>query len=618
MTIYEKNYEALKMRPYLLEKLDEIDKNSLSNNILNRLEMLETLEVDKALLLEVDKGTYRLNSTYYPAKEAEIWASQYEFKDMQEYISMYGFGNGIFARALVKKFRVEDRLFIYEPCPKLFLYVLENYDISDILRNSRITIGVEGINDYEFHTMLRDNIDWINVQYQVFCIHPYYDDIFQHSYKTYLLELKDCNVKALVNRNTTLYFGQMSVVNTIHNLRYLKDNNIDLDFYEDFSELHVPAIIVSAGPSLNKNIQYLKQAKGKAAIFVVDRALDYVLNQGIEPDFIVTLDSSKPIEYFSQQKDITVPLFCTVDASIPVMDAHKGKKIFFSLKGFPNYIYFKLKKEVSSLNSGGCVATGAFSICAGLGFKTIILMGQDLAFSKDKSTHADGIMGDGDHLKAVYKIVEGIDGNPIETRQDWYNYLVWFQDAVKELTDINVVDATEGGAKIIGTKILTLKEAIATYCINDVDCKSIIDNKKPTLNEKDLINVRKMIHEAVDNLEDIRKGGDRARKYCKKLIVEAKNKTIGSKSSQDLVAKISKVNGKDMKYPVYTFVDNDISEASIKNLSNIYKLTGDEYLDQIMTYEKAEKIYEAISESAEKIKPMLEKVLPLFDLDHSN
>ena len=47
---------------------------------------------------------------------------------------------------------------------------------------------------------------------------------------------------------------------------------------EDLSD--VPAIIVAAGPSLNKNVQELKQAKGKALILVVDAALRAVVNTG--------------------------------------------------------------------------------------------------------------------------------------------------------------------------------------------------------------------------------------------------------------------------------------------------------------------------------------------------
>lgn len=616
MTIFEKNYKALKNRTFLLDKINEcLEKENLSfeSNRLDNIDQIETKEAFNAMIVEKGGRGYRLNSSYYPTEEARIWASQFVSNDTFVYITLFGLGNGIFARELMNRLRKNDVLYIYEPCAEIFLYTLHHYDISDLLAQDNIFLAIEEINEYEFHTVMRDSIDWLNVHYQMLCCHPYYDELFPYSYKDFLTELKNNNNKAITNRNTYAFFGEMSVVNMIHNLKYLKNSFVDMDFIDDFAKTNVPAIIVSAGPSLNKNIDLLKEAKGKAVIFCVDRALDHVLNQGIEPDFVVTIDSSKPVEYFSKREDVTVPLFCTPDASIPVMQAHKGKKIMFAVKDFVSYLYFELNKKTSPLNTGGCVATGAFSICVGLGFKTIILIGQDLAFSPDKSTHAGGIQGDSERYKKVFTMVEGIDGNPVETRYDWFSYLRWFEDSIKMFPELNVIDATEGGAKIKGSRIMTLREAIAQHCVNRIDCKAIIEGKKPTFNREELKRIYELLNTAAENLEDIKNGADQAKKHCEMLIKEAKKGTVGSKSSQKLVEKISEINTGVMKYPVYHFVDNDICNSAIKNLSHIYKLTGDEKQDQINTYQKAYDLYDAMEKSAEKIKPWLAEILPDFE-----
>lgn len=610
MTIYQKNIEAMKSRSNLIDKLQELQSNGFNNAKSIEFHEIETLEENKALAITINGKYYRLNSSYYPAKEAAIWASQFELTDLYNYVPMFGLGNGCFARELIKRLRPENMMLIYEPCAELFIYVINHYDISDILSNSKVTIAVEGINEYDFHATLRDHIDWMTVHYQVLCNHPYFDNIFRESYKAFLSELKDNNNKALINRNTMAFFGEMSVKNSILNLKFLKDANIDLDFKEDFSGLDVPAIIVSAGPSLNKNIDQLKAAKGKAVIFCVDRALDFVLEHGIEPDFIVTLDSSKPVEFFSNKKDIDIPLFCAVDASHAVMETHKGRKIFYGLKGFTNYIYHYFEKEYSRLGTGGCVATAAFSICVGLGFTRIILIGQDLAFSPDHSTHASGIQNDDARIRKVFAVVEGIDGKPVNTRHDWYSYLTWFQDSILEFPQLHVIDATEGGAKIKGTTICTLKEAIESYCKKEVDCKSILEYKKPTFDAQEAKQFYDLIRTAIDNIEEIREGAVKAIECCQKLSREAEKGTIGSEYSQKLVKQISDINETVMKHPVYQFVDSDISVTSTRNLGDIYKLTGDEKQDQITTYKKAEAIYTAIESSAIKIKPMLEDILP--------
>jgi len=54
-------------------------------------------------------------------------------------------------------------------------------------------------------------------------------------------------------------------------------------------------------------------------------------------------------------------------------------------------------------------------------------------------------------------------------------YRVWFEKYIKDNNLKNAIDATQGGAKIHGTKIMTLKRAIETYCVKKVNLKEKID-----------------------------------------------------------------------------------------------------------------------------------------------
>lgn len=56
----------------------------------------------------------------------------------------------------------------------------------------------------------------------------------------------------------------------------------------------IPVIIVSAGPSLDKNVKELRKAQGKAFIIVVDAALRTVLQAGVQPDIVCTIDPESP------------------------------------------------------------------------------------------------------------------------------------------------------------------------------------------------------------------------------------------------------------------------------------------------------------------------------------
>ena len=60
----------------------------------------------------------------------------------------------------------------------------------------------------------------------------------------------------------------------------------------------VPVIIVAAGPSLNKNIDVLKKAEGKALIIVVDAALRAVYAHHVKANLGISLDARVPDRFF--------------------------------------------------------------------------------------------------------------------------------------------------------------------------------------------------------------------------------------------------------------------------------------------------------------------------------
>ena len=56
---------------------------------------------------------------------------------------------------------------------------------------------------------------------------------------------------------------------------------------------NLPAIIVGAGPSLDKNVTLLREVKDRAVIIAVDRTLGLLLPLGITPHLVPSIDYSK-------------------------------------------------------------------------------------------------------------------------------------------------------------------------------------------------------------------------------------------------------------------------------------------------------------------------------------
>ena len=612
MEFYDRNISAIRTtREYLHNKMQECDLSVLEDET-NIIKSVETKDGNLAIVLEKENSVYRLNSAYKPVAEAMKWVEQFQFHNLNIIVSMFGLGNGIFAREVMKNLGEQDMLFILEPSVDIFLHTLHHYDITDILSEGKVSISIEGINEQEFVTLLNQCVTWTNLESQIKCIHPQYDKVFNESYNGFMKNLKNVEIRAIVNKNTEAYWGVVMTKNEIRNLIYLKKCNILSDFINDIPK-NIPAIIVSAGPSLDKNIEELKKAKGRAVIIAADTALKFLLAHNIIPDFVVTLDATKSISHFSDERFKQIPLLCKTVSNPAVLDLHAGKKVFFYNEQFVDTIFKNLDKIQTYYSIGGCVSTAAFSICVGLGFDRIVLIGQDLCYNGE-ITHAGGtILNAHGSGEGATMMVEDIYGNMVKARYDWYTYLLWFQDAIAICPHIDVIDATEGGAKINGAKIMTLSDVIERYCVNEINIEKIVREKPSTFNKDELVLVREYFKQSLHDLNIIETNSKESINICNRLIMSAEKSTIGSNTSQGLVKKLSIYNKEIADKSIYQILNDYIANVTTKQLDNINQFTDDKKNNQIKTYTKSREVYKAIYNGIQEIKPLLEQSLLEFD-----
>ncbi|MHB8129440.1 MAG: motility associated factor glycosyltransferase family protein [Mobilitalea sp.] len=608
MNYFENNMEYIKQyRSNLYQKLQEIGL-SVANNKLDRIQ--STVAGDGDLFLTIQKGQkqYRMNSSYSPKHEAEKWIEQYVFNNMNTVITLFGLGTGTFVREIIKNKGKNDILFIYEPCLQLFDYVLNNYDLTDILQEAKLVLTIEGINEFEFHNLLQDAVNITNITSQLRCTHPYYDEIFPESCIKYWNELKDNLFHVRTNINTEIVFGERFITNSMFNIRFIRESNCLSDLKEEI-QTDFPAIIVAAGPSLKRNIEELKKAKGRAYIFVVDRILDYVLEEGLEPDYIITIDPIKPIEYFTKRTDLKIPLLCELVANWEVLDRHKGKKIIYSCGPFFAKMYEKLDKKPPLLNTGASVATTAFSACIQLGFKRIVLVGQDLAYDGE-ITHAGGVAEKIAWARDI--MVEGIDGNQIRSRHDWYEFLTWFKDMITVYPDIQVIDVKDKGAKIQGSIVMPLKTVLDTYCTKEIGNLELPEHKPSTFNETEMLKVKKYFEDSLDEIYSLKKKAKEAIEICNSQIKGYKINHEETATSIKSFKKLSKINKYIGDQSIYELLESYITGATAQQISELYQFTDNEKTDKIVTYEKSIKIFQAIIDASEFVKPLLEEALKII------
>lgn len=237
----------------------------------------------------------------------------------------------------------------------------------------------------------------------------------------------------------------------------------------------IPAFVVAAGPSLNKNIDVLKRAQGRSVILAVGTVAGTLLAHGITPDFTVIMDYGPDVYYRHLANVDTSRLRILVDpaAHPTVLSEAQGERMLMDVAGrhFTGWSRC-LVGDHGGVEKGLTVAHTCFLLAVEFGCSPITLVGQDLAFT-DGYSHAQGTairrtveqFTREEHSSTI--LVEGNDGAPVVSDPTFMVYRKHFEaliDRFKEQVAGGVINATEGGAKIGGTTAMPLEQAIAMYC----------------------------------------------------------------------------------------------------------------------------------------------------------
>ncbi len=585
-------------RPSLLDKFQDILNHGVEKEKI-KVEFGQAKDGNPVLLVEKDGKNFRLNSAFRPIQEADRWVEQYEFDFLENIVVLFGLGNGIFAKSLLNKLQSNDKVIIYEPSFKIFQLVLEQVDISSIVSDSRVRLVIEGINSEDLYGFVDEYLDWRTTDALCVCMHPKYDELFAEQGVTVMKQIKECKEMVNVMEHTDVHLAHRTILNILFNVRYIKESNILADFVGKIPE-DFPAIIVAAGPSLDKNIEELKRAEGKAFILVADSAVKTLLNHGIHFDAYISVDAMKSTRHVDYDECKSVPLLCGFMSNYGVTSLHQGKKIWVAGWRCIETFYDEQGHAFQPINIGGSVANSAFSVCEKLGFQKIVLVGQDLAYDGE-ITHAGQIVKRIVNEEIGQREIEGWYGGKVRSRYDWIIYRDWFERMIQQLPEVQVIDATEGGALIHGSEVMTLAEVVDRYCTTSFSMRQLFEQMTPTFNEQEYSEVREKIHHMKEEIKNIRREAIEAVIICDEVINSIQQ--FGEDISITKQAKkLSVIGSRIVSKNVYQLLDYYITDVAVEEMREINSMTGSKEQDLLDTYNSARAMYQALIDAFAETK----------------
>lgn len=596
--VYEKNMEALQGKfPAWANIIQDTKRKKRNFDVIAEQSMMG----DTILKVSQNGRTLYLNGKYAPSAVVERWLMQQDKIEEFAPIVIIGISNGVHIRRIMESVPKTSNILIYEPSFEVFRRAMEEVDLSFLFQlDIPVGILVDGLNEKELAAYLYYFISYDNMAFLRYYISGNYAELFGEKVEEFVKALKQHMYNIEVSWNTIVRYTSVNAKNVLSNLPYLYEGYNALDLKEMLPK-DVPVIIVSAGPSLNKNIMDLKKAQGKACIIATDTAMKPLLNAGIIPHMFMIVDGLKPGVLFDHKDISKVAMVTMTGVSVEPMRRHKGKKFFYySGSGLEQRMLLELggkegrDRTLPNFVTGGSVATSAYSLGVFMGATTIILVGQDLAMTGNR-THADGTFRDKmeeiDLNSGEYFEVEAVDGGTVLTRDDFKLYLDWFEKYIKEWSHITTVDATEGGALIHGSKVMTLKNAIKKYCKREFNVKWHIDHQKKLFEGENREIALKYFEEAGVKLQEVKKKAREGLSYYEKLEKLSKKPAAKDADIKKLLKKIKKINA---------YMEADYMAVTVAD-----SLKGMEYVLRPLIYQMQEDQKSELADIAEQGKTML-------------
>ena len=283
------------------------------------------------------------------------------------------------------------------------------------------------------------------------------------------------------------------------------------------------ALIASAGSTLSENIDTIRENQNKIVIFALNQTAKYLIQNGIKPDFIANIDVYDNRNHFSGIDSKDYYFICEAFCCDQVFNLPTKKTFNYISDGnFYNWWFrdcFSVKHNLKSL---GTVSISAFLSACVMGFKKIILIGQDLAYKNGKcytqgsvaenleclldesnkyiirpknfDEFINSMKREGEpvencriraesYLKTLNKniyTVKGQNGDLLPTQTSYSYFVEYFAELAKiiksEKPDMELINSSIGGAQIDGFKNLDLKSALEGAC--EIE-KLNLDNLEP-------------------------------------------------------------------------------------------------------------------------------------------
>lgn len=456
--VYERNIAALRSHKPELAEIAETPPDP------------ERFRVDKdadGAVVNVFKRTDEGEIPYFAADAETEMTELWERTDWHGASIMFVLGMG-FGRELQKLMQQDRarlrRVIVIEPDPDMFRIAVRSTTLSGLLsqRNVEVYVGLSLplLTARLFNFLL----DVQNMRYvkTMTAMSPDGARRFDGEYLTKAMGcVKQAAVDSLISVGNSPQDALLGLENMLKNLGTVVSTPGVSTLRGKFAGR--PAVVASAGPSLSKSFDQLRAIQDEVLIICPDTSLKPLMDNGIRPHVVCSRERTPRTRLLFEGHQAQE---CWL-AGVPVLDprcyeAFDGPSLsVFRVAG--HFLWLGLERGMLDFN--GSAGNMAYRLASEMGCSPVILVGQDLAFAPDGSTHVQGA-ATGSRQKHYDKVkrvsTPGNTGKPVVTTDTWLGFLHRFEYDIAE-SQQHTINTSTHGALIRGTEVMPLDAALAKH-----------------------------------------------------------------------------------------------------------------------------------------------------------
>ena len=430
--------------------------DSLPETFSDRVEILAaasgepTLRYDKLLI----------HSSYDPVKEGRNFTKSVQ---PDSRVCLYGFGLGYHVSSLLEQIGPKGRLLVIELNPDLLNAAIHLRDQAKVFADPRFHLIFGREESSVSREISKQMSEWnpsSSAPLEVLFHSPSFKCI-----PVNFPSLKNALEVLLMERRFPAVLGDLESQNYFFNREMIRQSpGINSLVGTHHGQ---PGILVSAGPSLDDLLPYLQRLPHSAVIACVDTALPVLAREKIHPQYVFTLDPQETsFLHFRGNLKNRFKLIYTPTAHTKIISCFQGEKFVVFKQGHSLYQNQSAQmKEKGTTPAGGSVSCLGLDCLIQLGCDPIFLVGQDCAYSGQRTYSSHSIMNEqlldklpqNDTLAKAHAEQAGLKkqirikgnfGAMVSTSQSMYSYKRTIEEIAMKHAETQIYNLSSHGAEL--------------------------------------------------------------------------------------------------------------------------------------------------------------------------